>query len=255
MSRYVCGSKTILVDDKKNLKVITLPLLCGRTNGDEACTLCKRNRCERIKKQIKTENPAKLFGSPVSQYFRFRIDGRYYLKTGKEARIATRLYTGIGLPYGNSTVMPYVKQFYAGGTNSIRAFRARSVGPGSYHPPDSLNNVLIDQTGEIKMEANVEYRFPIVGYLKGALVTDIGNIWLLNPNQTFPDGEFTFDSFLSQLAFDAGFGFRFDFNFFVFRIDPAIKLKDPSRPEHDRWILNQLQLKDIIWNFGIGYPF
>ncbi|MCK5701702.1 MAG: BamA/TamA family outer membrane protein, partial [Cyclobacteriaceae bacterium] len=88
------------------------------------------------------ENPAKIFGRPVSQYYRFRIDARYYIKTGKESRVATRLFGGIGLPYGNSTVMPYVKQFYSGGTNSIRAFRARSLGPGSYLPPDSLANVL-----------------------------------------------------------------------------------------------------------------
>ena len=208
------------------------------------------------------ENPAKVFGSPVSQYFRFRIDARYYLKTGKEARIATRLFTGIGLPYGNSSVMPYVKQFYAGGTNSIRAFRARSVGPGTYHPPDSLNNILIDQTGEIKMEANVEYRFPIVGYLKGALFTDIGNIWLAHEDSLRPGGKFDVDTFYKEIAVGLGVGLRIDVDLVVLRFDWAFPVRKPWLPDGQRWVFDEIDLfnsrwrkNNLLWNISIGYPF
>lgn len=192
-----------------------------------------------------------LFNIRYAQYVRTDFDYRYYYILDAQHSIVCRTIFGIGIPYSNSDVLPFEKGFYLGGANGMRGWRFRSLGPGAYNgPADDL-----DKAGDIQLEGNIEYRFPIYKFLKGALYVDIGNIWLLNPDKTFPDGEFTFDSFLSQLAFDTGFGFRFDFNFFVFRIDPAIKLKDPSRPEHDRWILNQLQLKDIIWNFGIGYPF
>ncbi len=208
------------------------------------------------------ENPIKILGSPVSQYFRFRIDARYYIKTGKEARIATRLYGGIGIPYGNSTVMPYVKQFYSGGTNSIRAFRARSLGPGTYHPVDSLSNVLIDQTGEIKLEANVEYRFPIFGYLKGALFTDLGNIWLYQEDSLRPGGRFNVDSFYKEIAVGLGVGLRVDVNLVVLRLDLAFPVRKPWLPEDNRWVFDDINLfnsrwrKDnLLWNISIGYPF
>ena len=208
------------------------------------------------------ENPAKLFGSPVSQYLRFRIDARYYLKTGKEAKIATRLHGGVGFPYGNSTVMPYVKQFYAGGTNSIRAFRARSLGPGSYHPSDSLSNILIDQTGEIKLEANVEYRFPIVGYLKGALFTDVGNIWLAHEDSLRQGGKFDVDTFYKEFAVGFGVGLRIDVNLVVLRFDWAFPVRKPWLPEGERWVFHEInpfdyhwRKENLVWNISIGYPF
>jgi len=203
-----------------------------------------------------------IFGSPVSQYFRIRTDLRYYFKTGKESRIATRLYAGVGVPYGNSTVMPYIKQFYAGGTNSMRAFRARSLGPGSYVPPDSLENVLVDQTGEIKLEGNIEYRFPIVGFLKGALFTDIGNIWLVNADSLRPEGKFELENFHKELAVGFGLGLRIDVDIVVVRFDWAFPARKPWLPEGERWVLNDINLfnrkwrKDnLLWNISIGYPF
>ncbi|MCG8307573.1 MAG: outer membrane protein assembly factor [Cytophagales bacterium] len=203
-----------------------------------------------------------VLGAPISQYFRFHTDLRYYFKAGKEARLATRFYTGIGIPYGNSRVMPYVKQFYAGGTNSLRAFRARSLGPGSYVPPDSLQNILVDQTGEIKLEANVEYRFPIIGFLKGALFTDIGNIWLANEDSLRPGGRFELEKFHKELAVGLGFGFRFDVDLVVLRIDLAFPVRKPWLPEDERWVFGEIDFfnrrwrKDnLLWNISIGYPF
>jgi len=208
------------------------------------------------------ENPIEIFDRPVSQYFRFRIDARYYIKTGKESRVATRLFGGIGIPYGNSTVMPYIKQFYSGGTNSIRAFRARSLGPGSYNPPDSLANVLIDQTGEIKLEANLEYRFPIIGYLKGAIFTDVGNIWLAHEDSLRPGGKFDVETFYKEFAVGLGVGLRIDVDLVVLRFDWAFPVRKPWLSEDQRWVFDEINLFDsqwrrnnLLWNISIGYPF
>ena len=204
----------------------------------------------------------KIFGSPVSQFVRVRTDIRYYFKTGKESRIATRLLAGIGVPYGNSTVMPYIKQFYAGGTNSIRAFRARSLGPGTYAPPDSLKSVLVDQTGDIKLEGNIEFRFPIIKYLKGAFFVDAGNIWLVNADTLRPGSQFKFSRFINELGMGAGFGLRLDFDLMVLRVDVAIPIRKPWLPEGERWVFKDINFADsrwrrdnLMWNISIGYPF
>lgn len=102
---------------------------------------------------------------------------------------------------------------------------------------------------------NLEYRFPVVSYLKGALFMDIGNIWTLHDQTYFHNGTFGINTFYKELAVDAGMGFRFDFSFFIFRLDAAIPLRDPAYPEKQRWRLNMLQMKQLVWNFGIGYPF
>jgi outer membrane protein insertion porin family len=208
------------------------------------------------------ENPVKVFGQPVSQFFRIRTDFRYYFRIGKESLLATRMYTGVGVPYGNSQVMPYVRQFFAGGTNSMRAFRARSLGPGSYQPPDSLQNVLVDQTGEIRLEANLEYRFPIAGFLKGSLFTDIGNVWLVNQDTLRPGGQFHFDTFHTQIAVGTGFGLRIDLDLMVLRFDWAFPIRKPWLPEGERWVINEIDLwnrrwrrENMILNISIGYPF
>ena len=144
----------------------------------------------------------------------------------------------------------------------MRAFRARSLGPGSYTPPDSLENILVDQTGEIKLETNIEYRFPIVGFLKGALFTDIGNIWLVNVDSLRPGGEFKIDQFHNEIAVGMGFGLRIDVNLMVLRFDWAIPARKPWLPEGERWVFDEINLFDrrwrknnLLWNVSIGYPF
>lgn len=208
------------------------------------------------------EKPVTILGNPVSQFFRIRTDFRYYFKTGKESIMATRFYAGVGLPYGNSEVMPYVKQFYTGGTNSLRAFRARSLGPGSYTPTDDIENVLVDQTGEIKLETNIEYRFPIAGFLKGAVFTDLGNVWLVNEDTLRPGGKFNIDTFHEQIAAGVGVGLRIDVNLLVLRFDWAIPVRKPWLPEGERWVFDEINLFDprwrkdnFLWNISIGYPF
>ena len=208
------------------------------------------------------EKPVTIWGNPISQFFRIRTDLRYYIKTGKESILATRFYAGVGLPYGNSEVMPYVKQFYTGGTNSLRAFRARSLGPGSYAPTDDIENVLVDQTGEIKLETNLEYRFPIAGFLKGAVFTDLGNVWLVNEDTLRLGGQFHFDTFTDQIAAGLGVGLRIDLNLLVLRFDWAFPVRKPWLPEGERWVFDEINLFDkqwrknnFLWNISIGYPF
>jgi outer membrane protein assembly factor BamA len=167
--------------------------------------------------------------------------------------VVYRVAFGIGVPYGNSGTLPFEKGFNAGGANGLRGWPVRSLGPGGYIKNDSIS---YENIGDIWIEANLEYRFPIYSFLKGALFTDIGNIWLLKPNDDFPDGEFRFDRLMKTMAFDGGIGFRFDFSFFIFRIDGGLPFYDPGKISDNRWLnFTKFQLKNINWNFGIGFPF
>ncbi|MBI9038194.1 MAG: BamA/TamA family outer membrane protein [Bacteroidales bacterium] len=204
-----------------------------------------------VKAQKNLDDNYTLFNIQYSQYVRSDIDFRYYNIIDRNKTIVFRTLLGIGIPYGNSEVLPFEKGFYEGGANGMRGWVIRSLGPGSYNETGED----IDKIGDIQIEGNIEYRFPIYKQFKGALFTDIGNIWLLKSNTTFPGGQFEFDKFFGQLAIDGGFGFRFDFDFFIFRIDGALKLKDPSKPKGERWIVNKARFDRIMWNFGIGYPF
>ena len=199
-----------------------------------------------------------LFGERFSQYMRLRPELRWYHAFGGRGnQLVTRLLSQAGIAYGNTEVMPYVKQFYTGGTNSLRGFRARSVGPGSYISPQD-DNLLVDQVGDLKLEANMEFRFGLSGIVKGALFADVGNVWLLNEDPTRPGGEFKWDTFMSELAMDAGFGLRIDPQVIVIRLDLAAPLRRPDLPAGDRWVFDDLNAditRNIILNIAIGYPF
>ena len=136
---------------------------------------------------------SKIFGTPFDQYVKLENELRFYHKLGPHSSIATRLMVDVGLPYGNSTVLPYSQQFFIGGSNSLRGFQAHSIGPGSYVLPSELSqgtNFLPDESGDIKIEANVEYRPKLFGFVEGALFIDAGNIWVLNSNPYLPGGTF-----------------------------------------------------------------
>lgn len=194
-----------------------------------------------------------MFGIKYAQYFRGDIDFRYYKPISENHKVVYRVAFGIGLPYGNSSSLPFEKGFFAGGANGLRGWPARSLGPGGYQPNDSVS---YEKIGDLWIEANLEYRFPIYSFLQGALFTDAGNIWLVKENDDFPEGNFTFDRMFKTIAFDAGLGFRFDFSFFIFRIDAGLPLYDPGENADNKWFRSsKFQMKDINWNFGIGYPF
>ena len=202
---------------------------------------------------IKTiDNYHEIFGIRYAQYIRLAFDFRYFKYVYGENQIATRFMLGTGIPYGNSNDMPFEKSFYAGGSNGMRGWQFRELGPGTFNNPDNLN---IERIGDIQLEFNLEYRFPIHSVIKGAVFTDIGNIWTMKENETFTGGQFKFDTFYKQLAADAGIGIRLDFSFFLFRLDAATPIVNPAYPEGDRWRISKLRFKDFILNFGIGYPF
>lgn len=196
------------------------------------------------------EGSYELFNIKYSQYIRANADIRHYFIFDKINTLVVHGVAGYGLAYKNSRVLPFEKSFYAGGANSLRGWRIYSLGPGSYHDTTGMNS-----TGDIDLEGNIEYRFPIYGFLKGALFSDFGNIWLNRKNVSFPGGEFKFYRFYKEFAVDCGFGARFDFSFFVLRIDAALPARDPSHPDNDRWVLKYSKLKDFRLNLGIGYPF
>jgi outer membrane protein insertion porin family len=206
-------------------------------------------------KDNKTKN---IFNAPFSQYTRLELDTRYYAKISPTVIWANRLITGLGIPYGNSLQLPYIKQFFVGGTNSIRAFRSRSIGPGTYR--DTVSTFLPDQSGDIKLEINTELRAKLFGIVHGAVFIDAGNIWLFREDSLKPGAKFTKD-FLKQLAIGGGVGLRFDISFLVIRFDVAFPFRRPY-PEGKEWVLNQVQFREpawrkqnIVYNLGIGYPF
>ncbi len=198
------------------------------------------------------EKPINFAGQPFSQYTKLDLDFRYYHNLSSKSMLATRLITGIGIPYGNSETLPYIKQYFIGGTNSIRAFRARSIGPGVYR--DSTTTGYFDQSGDLKLEMNVEYRFDLISpYLEGALFVDAGNIWLSKETEGKPGAEFKFNSFLNQLAIGTGFGFRIDAQVVIIRFDMGIPVRSPydSRGGEQTAASNT----GMVLNIAIGYPF
>jgi outer membrane protein insertion porin family len=207
----------------------------------------------------KDNKPKNIFNAQFAQYVRLESDLRYYAKISQKVIWANRLITGVGVPYGNSMQLPYIKQFFVGGTNSLRGFRSRSVGPGSYIDTIS-RSFLPDQSGDIKIEINSEIRAKLFGIVHGAIFIDVGNIWLFRKDTTRPGAEFKGD-FLRELAVDGGVGLRFDVTFLVVRLDVAFPFRRPY-PKGQEWILRDIRFADrswrrqnIVYNLGIGYPF
>jgi outer membrane protein insertion porin family len=200
-----------------------------------------------------------VLGAAFSQYAKAESDFRVYLRLNNNVSWANRLILGAGLPHGNSRELPYIKQFFSGGTNSIRAFRNRAVGPGTY--TGSVSNLIPDQTGDLKLELNTELRSKLFSMVEGAAFIDAGNVWLYNNNPDKPGAQFS-KNFLKEIAVGAGLGLRFDVSILIIRLDVAFPLRKPWLPEGERWVIDQIQLgnsnwrkENLIFNLGIGYPF
>ena len=201
-----------------------------------------------------------ILGLKYAQYAKVDADFRYHFRLNNSHSIATRFFAGYGIPYGNSEVMPFSKQFFAGGPYSVRAFRIRSLGPGNYTPEGDDDIGYRDQSGNIRLEANAEYRFPIITYLNGAVFVDAGNVWTsdVNPDlqpedENLPQdvGQFGSD-FINELGIGTGIGLRIDIQSFVIRFDLAAPIHDPSSPAGQRW---DFDISNPVFNFAIGYPF
>lgn len=204
-------------------------------------------------------NPAKdiqgkylVLGTRYSQFLRFDADLRYYRFVNKNASWAYRFILGLGIPYGNSDVMPFVRSFFSGGANDLRAWQVRSIGPGSFR--DTLGR-RYDLIGDIKLEWNVEYRLRVYKLFETAFFLDAGNVWLRKPDPSLLNGEFRFNRFYKEIALGAGVGLRLNFDYFIVRLDAAHPLHDPSFMPGDRWAFDQLMLSRLNFNLGIAYPF
>ena len=212
-----------------------------------------------------------VFGLEYAQYAKADIDFRYYLKWGKESALVSRLYAGWGIPYGNSATLPFVKQFYSGGPYSVRAFEIRSLGPGTFVSDEDSTSSYYDQSGNLRLEANLEYRFPIWSYLKGAFFVDAGNVWLTSEVEIDEDDDEdsialseelmskgTFGSdWMKELGIGVGFGLRVDIQSFVIRFDLASPLQVPYNDEGERLRTPFFGggSGNLVFNFAIGYPF
>lgn len=193
-----------------------------------------------------------LLGNKFAQFVKGTAEVRYNYKLAHNQFLVGRIMAGAIYSYGNARVSPYNEQFYIGGANSLRAFTIRSIGPGRYYPEKSEYSYL-DQTGDVKFEANLEYRFPILGDLHGAAFVDAGNVWLLRNDEQRPGGQLKWGSFLRDLALDAGVGLRYDLTFIVIRIDMGIPLHVPYATDKNGYF--NVPKYTPGWHLAIGYPF
>lgn len=200
-------------------------------------------------------------------YVRAHVDFRQVTPKTRKSKLAYKIKVGAAIPYGENGVLPYEKYFFGGGSTSIRAWKPRRLGPGSFDHIDETGQVSyqFEQQGEILLETSLEYRQKIIGILQGAAFLDAGNIWTLNDEPTRPGSQFKFDTFMRQIALGGGIGLRFDFSFLLIRFDAAFKLVDPARPLGSRFILdpdfyappfdNRQRTEPVVYHFAIGYPF
>jgi len=196
-----------------------------------------------------------LFGTEFSQYIKSDLDFRYYKIIDRLSSVVYRVFIGAAWPYGNSIAMPFEKQYFSGGANGLRAWQVRNLGPGSHveTTPSSYPN----KTADIKLEGNAEYRFKLFWLLEGALFVDAGNVWAIRPEDDRKGARFHWNTFYREIAVGSGLGIRMDFNYFIFRMDMGVKLKDPAMPAGDRWIplTRGFMADDLQLNLAIGYPF
>ena len=196
----------------------------------------------------------KLLGVPFAQFVKATLQYTRQFPLTKRSLIAMRTFGGFVYSYGNAKSAPYSELFSVGGANSIRAFGMRTIGPGSYHPKTSQYSY-IDQMGDLKLEANVEYRFPIVGKLAGAAFLDAGNVWLLRESDNQPGGKFSFKDFGKQIALGTGVGIRYDLDFLVLRFDLGIGIHAPYDTSKRGYYNMPSFGKSLGYHFAIGYPF
>lgn len=212
----------------------------------------------------KPEKTGRIFGEYYSQFLRIEQDFRYRNDLNKNLQWANRAIVGIGAPYGNSLQLPFVNQFYVGGNNSLRAFRARGVGPGTYERTGNLTEQFLgNNTGDIKLELNTEMRLKINDFLSTALFLDAGNVWMFKDEYIYGPGSLFSKNFYKELAIGTGLGLRLNFSFIIFRIDLGTPLRKPWLPQNEKWIINQVDPfskewrkgGNLIWNIAIGLPF
>ncbi len=196
----------------------------------------------------------KVFNTRFAQYLKTDFEFRYGYRFDKFNSLVSRAFLGVALPYGNFDVLPFEKKYFGGGANGIRAWQVRTLGPGTYKASE---DEYPNQSADIKLEANVEYRFRLLSFVEGAFFLDAGNIWAINSKDNREGAQFKPDQFYKQIAIGTGTGLRFDFSYFIFRFDLGLKMRDPSLPAGKRFIWGHYPIRNEHFNFNvaIGYPF
>lgn len=195
-----------------------------------------------------------LLGAPYAQFFKLTTEWREIFPMTPRSAIAARAFLGAVWSYGNSTMAPYADLFNVGGANSIRGFAVRSLGPGRYHPANSSWSY-VDQVGNLKLEANVEYRFPLVGGLDGAVFLDAGNVWLMRPDSDRPGAAIDASEFFNDIALGTGLGFRYDLDFLVLRFDIGVGIHAPYDTGRSGYYNMRRFWDSLGFHIAVGYPF
>jgi outer membrane protein assembly factor BamA len=200
---------------------------------------------------VSREKQKTILNVPYSQYIRGEIDFRHYLSFSQYTVLVSRITGGAGYAYGNSYTMPFVKEFFAGGANDIRAFRSRSLGPGSFYAGNRDTAFIPDQPGDIKMEMNAEFRFKLFSIFRWAFFVDAGNTWTFKYDSSRVGSQFT-GNWLNQVAVGVGTGLRLDISILLLRLDLGIPVREPYLAAQNKWVFDT---KNTVLNFAIGYPF
>ena len=188
---------------------------------------------------------------PFAQYVKGDVDFAKNIVIDNRNSLAFHIGGGIAIPYGNASVIPLEKRYFSGGANSVRGWSVRTLGPGTF-PGD---NNFLNQTGDIKLDASIEYRTRLFWKLKGAAFIDAGNIWTLRDYKDQPGGQFKFKSFYKQIAMSYGLGLRLDLDFFVLRFDGGMKAINPAEGSKRYPIFSPNFKRDFAFHFAVGYPF
>ncbi len=196
-----------------------------------------------------------IFDIQYSQFVKADIDYSYNAYVNKDIRFVFHGALGVGFPYGNASVLPFEERYYSGGANSVRGWGIRTLGPGTFKNT-SGDIDFMKQSGDIKLDLNIEGRFKLFWKLEGALFIDAGNIWTIRNYKEQPGGYFQFDKFIEQIGLSYGLGIRANFDFFILRLDMGIKLYDPGYTNSsDRWRTSLKWRDDVAIHFAVGYPF
>lgn len=252
----VSSSIVALYSDKQDEKGTNYLRLYIESAGNLANVIAKVRDLKAQEEIIDGEKSEykEFWGVRYAQYFKAELEYINKYKFSDISSVASRIFIGAAYPYGNMKILPYEKMYFAGGANGIRAWQVRTLGPGSYVKEDIYANTVSD----MKLEANIEYRFKLIGGLEGAMFIDAGNIWSINDLDKREGVDFKFDRFYKEIAVGTGMGLRYDFNFCLIRCDLGAKVFDPARPISDRYVFMKKgynTFNDLTLNIGIAYPF
>jgi len=245
------ASYSFIYSDRQLTKATNFSFV--RVNVDMAGNLLQG--AEKLFNEPQPDGSYEFLGTRFSQYARGDVTYTFNQRVNEANTFVYRLFVGVGVPYGNSKVLPIERQFFGGGANSNRGWQVRSLGPGSFR--DTIVGTYPNASSDMKLEANFEYRYKLIWRLEGAYFIDAGNIWALSSEDTRLGAAFDPKRFYKEIAVGTGLGIRVNFGFFIFRIDSGIKVYDPAEAISNRLVLGTRPLKfsDMTFHFGINYPF